>query len=92
MNNLKKIQGFTLIELLAALAIVALLVTIAYPSYQASVRKGHRAEAQAIMLGMQLDQEKFRSNNITYGALADIGGMASNTYYNFSVSGNTATA
>lgn len=42
--------GFTLIELMIALAIVAILAAIAFPSYQEQVRKSRRADAQAVLL------------------------------------------
>jgi type IV pilus assembly protein PilE len=45
-------RGFTLIELLIVVAIVAILAVIALPSYQAQVRKGHRAAAQSYMMDL----------------------------------------
>lgn len=42
--------GFTLIELLIAVAVVAILAAIAYPTYQDQVRKAHRADAKAALL------------------------------------------
>lgn len=43
-------QGFTLIELMIAVAIVGILASIAYPSYQSSVMKSRRADAKSALL------------------------------------------
>lgn len=88
----KNPHGFTLIELMIVVAIIAILASIALPSYQQYVKKARRAEAQGVLLDIQQKQEKWRVNNPTYGTLTDVGGTASNDYYNFSVAGNTATA
>ena len=59
-------QGFTLVELMIALVIVAVLASIAYPSYLDSVRKGRRAEAFTALSTLQQAQERWRSNNASY--------------------------
>ena len=43
-------HGFSLIELLIAVVVVAILTSIAFPSYQAHLRKGSRAAAQAVLV------------------------------------------
>lgn len=43
-------KGITLIELMMALAIVGILASIAYPSYQQHLVKSRRADAQAALL------------------------------------------
>jgi type IV pilus assembly protein PilE len=78
--------GFTLIEILIVMAIVAILATIALPSYQGTVRQSRRSEAIMLLLENQLKEEKYRANNPEYGLLSDskVGGVTSNDYYNFS--------
>lgn len=42
--------GFTLIEVMITVAIVAILASIAYPSYQDSVARGRRSDAKGVLL------------------------------------------
>ncbi|NEX64581.1 type IV pilin protein [Noviherbaspirillum galbum] len=86
-------RGFTLVELLVALVIVGVLASIATASYSDSMRKGRRSDAMVGLSSLQLAQEKYRSNNTTYGTLTDIGGSTTSPqgYYTLSVSANSAT-
>lgn len=60
MKNLVKVRGFTLIELMIVVAIVALLASVALPSYQEYVRRGNRAEARAAIMSLaQLEERNF---------------------------------
>lgn len=52
-------RGFTLIELMIAVAVVAILATVAYPSYQQYVIRANRAAAQTFMLAVANKQEQF---------------------------------
>ena len=68
MINVRK-KGFTLIELMVVVGIVALLVALAIPSFTDVVRKSRRSDALDAILDLQLAQEKWRVNHITYGPL-----------------------
>ena len=61
-----RIHGFTLIELMIIVAVVGVLASIAYPSYQSFVLKSRRAEALGLLQRAQLAQEKYRLNHSTY--------------------------
>jgi type IV pilus assembly protein PilE len=59
-------RGFTLIELLIAMAIVAILVRIAFPSYQAYVVRSSRQAAQSELVELANAQEKIYLNSNAY--------------------------
>ena len=59
-------SGFTLIELMVVVAVVAILVAVALPSYHESVRKGHRGQAKADLVDVAQQAERFRTVNNTY--------------------------
>jgi type IV pilus assembly protein PilE len=61
-----KVRGVTLIELMVVVAIVALLATIAIPSYRSFLMRSHRAEAKSALLNLAAAQEKFYLQNNTY--------------------------
>ena len=60
--------GFTLIELMIAVAVVGILASIAYPSYQAYVIRSHRAAAQAQMMDIANRQQQFLLANRSYAS------------------------
>lgn len=67
---MKKENGFTLIELLIAIAIVGILSAIVYPSYQDSMKKSRRADAQAALQGLAQAMERYYTTNGTYAGAA----------------------
>ena len=59
-------RGFTLIELMSAVAIIAILVTIAMPSYSDYVIRGRIAEATMGLSEGRARMEQFFLDNRTY--------------------------
>lgn len=63
----KNIQsGFSLIELMIVVAIVAILVSVAYPAYTSSILKGKRAEGRAALAELMQQQERYLTQNNCY--------------------------
>lgn len=68
---MKKQPGFTLIELMVAVAIVAIIAAIAYPTYQEQIRKTRRADCSGALVSLGNAMERFYTVNSTYlGAAA----------------------
>lgn len=61
-------SGVTLIELMVAVAIVAILTAIAYPSYQRYIARTHRNAATACMSQYAQFMERYYSANLRYNA------------------------
>jgi type IV pilus assembly protein PilE len=59
-------RGFTLIELMIAIVVVAILASIAVPSYQTYMEKARRADAYACLTDAAQRQESFFYQNNSY--------------------------
>ncbi|HYR34468.1 MAG TPA: type IV pilin protein [Burkholderiales bacterium] len=84
------VAGFTLIELMITVAVIAILGGIAYPSYQAYIRRAARAEARAVILDIAQKQERYFSSNNGYLAIAAPTTAAPTGWQNFT--GGTSMA
>lgn len=62
----KKIGGITLIELLIAVAIIAILASIAIPLYDNQTTKARRTDARTALASIALAQERFFTVNGNY--------------------------
>lgn len=58
--------GFTLVELMVSIVVVAILISIAIPSYTTQIRKSRRTEAKTALLALASREERYYSTNSTY--------------------------
>jgi type IV pilus assembly protein PilE len=61
-------DGFTLIELMIVVAIVAILLAVALPSYQNQIAAGRRADGQGALTGFAQAMERDFTDRGTYAA------------------------
>ncbi len=66
--------GMTLIELIIVMVIVAIMASIAIPSYNSYVLKSHRTEAKTALLDLASMEERYFSTQNVYSVLTtDLG-------------------
>ena len=88
-------RGFTLIELMVVVAILGIIAAVAWPSYLEHLKAGRRGEATSGIGKMQLLQERWRAEHTSYGDDADLATLdtlPTSSYYDFDVTGPTASA
>ncbi len=87
----RRLRGFTLIELMIVVAIVGILVAVALPAYNQSVRKSRRADAKTALLDLAQREERFNSTANQYSGTATALGYPTGTAFPISVlTGTTA--
>ena len=72
-------RGFTLIELMIAVAIIGILLRLAYPAYQNSVMKSRRADAKTALLDLAQREERYLATANQYTTSAPALGYATGT-------------
>lgn len=65
-------RGMTLVELLVVVVLVAVLATVAIPSYRSHVLRTHRVESRTALLALAVAQEKFFLQHNTYATQAEL--------------------
>lgn len=94
-------RGFTLIEVMIVVAIIAILVAVAVPSYQNQVRSSNRADAQGALMNLAQAMERYYTERGTYvGAAVGAGGIfpneapldGNNKHYNLIIDANNTNA
>lgn len=92
---MKNNKGFTLIELMIVVAVIGILVAIAYPSFLQQVRESRRSDGHAALMTAAAMEERFFTINNQYSSVIDdIGGAISEEGYytiNVVVSGSGST-
>jgi type IV pilus assembly protein PilE len=81
-------RGFTLIELMITVAIVAILASVAYPSYRDYVVRSRVAEATGTLSITRVRLEQFYQDNRNYGSTNSSCGVPLPTSDSFTYSCN----
>ena len=95
---MQQARGFTLIELMIAVVVVAILASIAVPSYIQYIQRGKITEATSGLSELRLRAEKYFSDNRTYLDLVDTSIVGFNKvikgarYFDFACDGAGVTA
>lgn len=94
--------GFTLIELMIAVVVVAILLSIAVPSYRAQVQESRRTDAKTALLDLASREQRYFSVNNTFtnspqdlgygGAAASFPMNVGSGYYSVSVTAPAAAS
>ncbi|WP_342807225.1 type IV pilin protein [Alteromonas sp. M12] len=64
-------QGFTLIELMIVVAIIGIITSIAYPSYQGFLKTSNRGAAQSDLMALAAAMERHKASTYSYKGAAE---------------------
>ena len=87
-------RGFTLIELMIVVAIVAIIAAIAYPSYERSVLKSHRADVESMLTQDAQILERCYTQYFSYNnaACPTLTSASEHGYYSLTPAGGSISA
>ena len=73
----RRAHGFTLIELMIALAVGAIVASVAYPSYFNQMAKGRRVDGKLALIDLAHKLERYYTERGTYAGatLGGVGGL-----------------
>lgn len=66
MHTFRRTSGFSLIELMIVVAVIGVLASIAWPSYNNSVRKTRRVAAETCLLAVAQQAERHYTTSLKY--------------------------
>lgn len=75
-------RGFTLIELMVVIAIVAVLSSIAYPSYLGYIKTAHQADGIAMITKIKTAQDEYFIEELSYETDLTLLGFSFSGYNN----------
>lgn len=74
--TLRRERGFTVIELMIAVVVIAILASIAYPSYEDYVRRGALTDATTTLADSRVKMEQYYQDNSSFGPGGGVCGVA----------------
>ncbi len=82
---MRRAAGFTMIELMVSMVIVAILATVALPSYTRYIQRGDLVEATQALSQYRVQMEQWYQDNNSYANGAACGAALPTTLVNFAV-------
>lgn len=89
---MRRIRGFTLIELMITIAILAVLLGLAYPAYTGYVERSRRADAISGLLQTAQQMERCFTRTNTYSGCGTFPAASPDGHYSITAPTQTATA
>lgn len=89
-KNLFSVSGITLIELMVVIAIIGILATLVFPSFEQQILTARRNEGINQLLMLKVRQEAYRLENVSYGTTKQLT-VPSSDFYIFSISDVSST-
>lgn len=86
-NFRRRDAGFSLIELMIVIAIISVLVSVAFPAYNNQMIKSRRADAERAMVEYAQAMERYFTTNANYASSGTTCGVAlpaNTSFYNYS--------